>query len=193
MSASTRPRALFPRANTAAEILALGEEGLKRLHRHHRPVQQQGEERHRDLPPPARAARRRGAAGPRGAGSPARRRSQDRQRGAEHRLRPADDRGRHPHLPRRQPHRAGPRQGPCWRVEKGLLKRGAGRVPARCPPLADPARPLRLQGAKAALPDLRDPRPVPLSGQDARRVSLGFAGRESFCLATPSFHPEPAR
>ena len=38
------------------------------------------------------------------------RRPQDRERGAQHRLRRADHRGRHPYLPRRQPHRHGNRQ-----------------------------------------------------------------------------------
>ena len=46
--------------------------------------------------------------------APARRRPQDGERGAEHRLRGARDRRRHPHLPRLEPHRACAGQG-CGR------------------------------------------------------------------------------
>ena len=74
----------------------------------HRALPHQGEERHRAVGAACRRAWRRGAARPRGARSAARRRPQDRQCGAQHRLRRADHRGRHPHLPRRQPHRAWP-------------------------------------------------------------------------------------
>ena len=43
----------------------------------------------------------------------------------------------------------------------------ASGVPQGRPPLAHPARPLRLQGAQARVPDLRHRRPVRVPGQDA--------------------------
>ena len=46
----------------------------------------------------------------------------------------------------------------------------AARVPARCPPLADPAWPLRLQGAQAAMRKLPDRGPVRIQAQDFRRL-----------------------
>ncbi len=55
-------------------------------------------------------------------------------------------------------------------VEDELLQGGSADVPARRAPLADPARPLCLQGAQARLPALRAARPVPFPGQDAGRA-----------------------
>jgi len=46
---------LFPVANTPEAIYALGVEGL--IHKDHRAVQQQGQERHRSLPLTDRASR----------------------------------------------------------------------------------------------------------------------------------------
>jgi hypothetical protein len=88
-------------------------------HQDDRPVQHQGEERHRcrrrwstdfggEVPADREALQ-----------SAARRRPQDRQCGDERRLRRADHRGRHPHLPRRQPHRPGAGQDPL-EVEQKL-------------------------------------------------------------------------
>ena len=82
------------------------------------------------------------------------RRPQDRERGAQHRLRRTDHRGRHAYLPRRQPHRPGAGQGRA-RGGRRAGEGGAAAVPARRAPLADPAWPLRLQGAQAGLPALR--------------------------------------
>ena len=84
----------------------------------------------------------------RGARGAAGRRPQDRQRRAQHRLRRADHRGRHPHFPRRQPHRAGARQD-AVRGRDEARRGGAGAIQAPRPPLADPARPLRLRRAAA--------------------------------------------
>ena len=143
------------------------------LHQHDRLVQCQGEERDRAVPPAAGPARRRGAAQPRGAGSPARRGTQDRQRGAQHRLRRAHDCGGHAYLPRFQPYRAGAGQGRA-RGGRQAGEGDPGRVQGRRPPLADPARALRMQGTQAGLPALRDPRPLPLSRTRPRHKARVF-------------------
>ena len=69
-------------------------------------------------------------------------------------------------------------------VELRLEKMRAGEIPAARASLADPARPLHLRGAQAAVPDLRGARPVPLQGQDQRT-----AGGE----AEGAFEKETAR
>ena len=51
-------------------------------------------------------------------------------------------------------------------VELRLLKRVPEEYPPARPPLADPARPLHLQGAQARVPALRRERPLPVQGQD---------------------------
>ena len=68
-------------------MLALGEDGLTAYIKPHRPVPHQGQEHHRHLPATDRTARRRGTRRPRGTRSAARRRPQDRQCHAQHRLR----------------------------------------------------------------------------------------------------------
>src|SRR3546814_4170778 len=73
-----------------------------------------------------------------------------------------------PHLPRVEPHGPGARQGRA-RGRDAVAQDGARRVPPGRASLADPARPLHLQGAQAGLPALRDPRPVPVPRQDPRR------------------------
>ena len=79
-----------------------------------------------------------------------------------------DLRGRHARLPRRQPHR--PRQGQDARRGRGQAgKARAAALSAGSPPLADPARPLHLQGAPARMLALPGGRPVRLSPQDAAR------------------------
>ena len=110
-SVNLATRTLFKHANTPQAILALGVEGLSRIHPHHRPVQLEGEEHHRDVPTADRTARRRSARIARGARSTARRRAQDGERDPEHRVRSADDGGRHAHLPRRESHGHRARQG----------------------------------------------------------------------------------
>ena len=106
--------------------------------------------------------------------STAGRRAQDRQRGAERRLRRADHRRRHAYLPRRQPHRPGARQDAAGgRAEAGgACRRNSTAARAS---LADPARPLRLQGAEAGLLALRGGRFVPLQGQRAGGAGPGSA------------------
>ena len=51
-------------------------------------------------------------------------------------------------------------------VEDGLMKIVPDALHAPRPSLADPARPLRLQGAQSRMRALRDRRPLPLQGQD---------------------------
>jgi endonuclease-3 len=92
-------RRLFPVANTPARSWRSARKA-EAVHRHHRAVQRQGEERDRHLRDPAGEARRRSAARPRSAGSAAGCGPQDRQRGAQHRLRRAGDGGGHAYLPR---------------------------------------------------------------------------------------------
>ena len=162
---------LFKIIKTPAQMVALGERKLIRLHQDDRPVPHEGQERHQAEPAADREARRRGAAHPRGASGIARRRPQDRQRGDERGFRRGDHRRRHAYLPRRQPHRPGARQEPARGRAEAVEARARGISPAR-PPLADPARPLHLQGAQARMPALRGERPLPVQGQ-RRRSSSG--------------------
>ena len=68
----------------------------------------------------------------------------------------ADHRRRYPYLPGRQPHRPGAGQERAR--GRGQADQGRPRrVSAARPPLADPARPLCLQGAQARLSAVRDP------------------------------------
>ena len=53
-----------------------------------------------------------------------------------------------------------------FEVETNLERVGARRIQAARPPLADPARPLHLRGAQAAVREVPDQRPVPLAGED---------------------------
>ena len=173
-SASTRRRAACsPIAPTPQKMLALGLPALDRAHQHDRPVPQQGEEPDRDLPHPGRAAWRPGAAHARGARGAARRRPQDGQRGAERRLRRADDGGRHARLSRRATAPAWRRASTPLEVETALLERVPAALPGRRPPLADPARPLRLPGAQAAVRGLRGGALVRLGPRPARRRARG--------------------
>ena len=94
-------------------------------------------------------ARRRGAADPRGAGALPGVGRKTANVVLNIAFGAADHGGRHACLPRRQPHR--PRAGQdAGRGRAGLEQRHAGRVQAPRASLADPARPLRLQGAQAA-------------------------------------------
>ena len=62
-----------------------------------------------------------------------------------------------------------------FEVELNLEQGRAGQIQAARPPLADPARPLHLRGAQAAVRDVHHQRSVPLAGEDggveARRVT----------------------
>ena len=102
--------ALFAIADTPEKMAALGVEQVAGPDQDHRALSDQGQERHRAFARDRRTARRRDAAQSRGAGGPARRWPQDRQCGAQHRLRGADAGRRHPCLPRRQPPRHRARQ-----------------------------------------------------------------------------------
>src|SRR6185312_7207594 len=155
----------LPGGEHAAGDRRPGRGRAEEVHQHDRPVQRQGQERGRAVAPAARAPRRQGAAHPRGTRSAARRGPQDRQRHAQHGIRRADHRGGHAHLPRRQPYRSRPRQGRA-RGGRQAGESGARRVQKGRPPLADPARPLRVHRAQAALPGMHHPRPVPLQVQD---------------------------
>ncbi len=77
-------------------------------------------------------------------------------------------------------------------VEDKLEKVDPGRVQAGRPPLADPARPLRVQGAQAGLPALRDPRPVPVQAQDFGR-HVGWGERSEPQRPAPSVGVSCAR
>ena len=60
----------------------------------------------------------------------------------------------------------GARQDPL-EVELKLLEVDPGRIHAARASLADPARPLHLSGAQAAVREMRDQRSVQLAGEDA--------------------------
>ncbi len=114
-----------------------------RLHQDHRPLSQQGQERHRAVGKADRRIRRRGAAHPRRDRVAAGRRAQDRQCRAQHGLWRAHHGGRHARVPRRQPHRARAGQDAAG----GRTRTGEGdpvRIHAARASLADPARPLHL-------------------------------------------------
>ena len=132
---------------------------------------------------------RRGAARPRGAGNAAGGRAQDRERGAQRRVRRADDRGRHAYLPGRQPHRARARARRRSRSSKALEAVTPRRVQARRASLADPARPLCVQGAQAGVPGLRRRRSLPLRRQD---TPSGVDCRTG-CRAAQTATAEPLR
>ena len=90
---------------------------------------------------------------------------EDRQCGAQHRLRPADHRGRYAPLPRRQPHRPCPGRNSAG-GRAGSAQGHPRALSAPRPSLADPPRPLCLQGAEARVLALRHPRLVPVRAQD---------------------------
>ena len=148
-----------------------GRRRTEALHPDHRPVPHQGEERDRHLPDPDRTARRRSAARPREA------------------LEALPGVGRKTanvvlntafgeptiavdtHI-FRVSNRTGIAPGKNVDVvEQKLLKFVPQGIPARRPPLADPARPLHLHRAQAAMLELHDRRPVRIQGQDARARS----------------------
>ena len=79
-------------------------------------------------------------------------------------------RGRYPYLPRRQPDPARPRQDPApSRGRAGALD--PQRVQARRPPLADPARPVRVHGAQAGLRTLPHRRSLRIPAQGPGTVT----------------------
>ena len=93
---------------------------------------------------------------------------QDRQCRAQHGLWRAHHGGRHPCVPRRQSHRARARQD----AARSRARTGEDhpvRIHAACPSLADPAWPLHLSRAQAALRAMPDQRSLPLAGKDGLR------------------------
>ena len=97
---------LFPVANTPEKMVAAGRRGARGVHQDASACtapRRRTSSRCRSCCSTSTAARYRRTAR-RSSGLPGRR-PQDRERGAQHRLRPADHGGRHAHLPRREPHR----------------------------------------------------------------------------------------
>ena len=157
---------LFKVADTPEKMLKLGEGEAEGLHQDHRPLQHQGQERDRAVAHPGRAtstARCRATARPcrrcpaSGARPPmwcstsrsASRPSRSTRTSSASATAPASRRAR-------------TRSRSNWQLEK--------RVPEKYkqprPSLADPARPLCVQGAQAGMPALRGHRYLRLSGED---------------------------
>ena len=116
-SVNLATRELYAAANTPAAILKLGAAGLETY------IKRIGlyRTKAKNILATCRLLldqhRRRSAGHARRTRAAAGRRPQDRQRGAQYRVRPSDDRGRHAHLSRRQPHRASrpARTWPRWK------------------------------------------------------------------------------
>ena len=128
-SVNTATRKLFPVANTPQKILALGVEGvmpyLKTVGLYRgkaKNLMALSQHAHRE-------ARREDPARPRGARGAARRGPQDREHHPQHGVRREDDRGRHAHLPRVEPHRA--RAGQQSARGRGCAGRATCRPPTR--------------------------------------------------------------
>src|SRR5690606_36519455 len=87
-----------------------------------------------------------------------------------------DHRGGHAYFQGGEPHRS--RQGQeSARGGEAADQDDAGRVPQGRAPLADPARPLRLQGAPAGMLSLPDRRPVRIPAQHPCPDRPGRVGR----------------
>ena len=161
---ATRP--LFARITKPAHMLALGEEALRQaiksiglFNTKARNVIALSQALIRDhggeVPAP-----------PRCPGGAARGRAQDRQCRPQHRLGRGDVRRRYPRVPGLQPHRPRTWQGPLGgRIE--TRADGAPTVPQRRPSLADPPRPLHVQGANPRMLALRGSRSLPVQTQDS--------------------------
>jgi hypothetical protein len=93
-------------------------------------------------------------------------RPQDRQRGAQCGVRRGDDRGRHAHLPRWQPHRARAGQDAA-RSGAQAGEAGAFRVPPARAPLAHLAWALHLRGTHAEVLGVRGGAVLRLQAEDA--------------------------
>ena len=129
---------------------------------------------------------RRGAARPRRARDAARRRPQDRQCRPQHRLRRGDF-AVDTHI-FRVCNRTGLAPGKTpLEVELKLEKVTAAAVPPRRAPLADPARPLHLQGAEARMLALPGDRPLPLQAEDAAAEGLSAKRRSNRRLGRQQF------
>src|SRR5579862_8034136 len=148
------------------------------IHQDDRPVSRQGEERGRAVEDPARETRRRGAPHARGPGSAARRGPQDRERGAERRLRRIDDGGRHARLPSGQSHGARARQE-SPRSGAQAPQGDSAQVPPERAPLPHPARALHLPREEAPLREMPGIRAVRVQGEEEIREGGRSAGEES--------------
>ena len=193
------------RRRDAGRDARAGRGAAEGAHQDHRPLQHEGEERDRPQPGACREARRQRAQRSCGARGAPRRRPQDRERGAQHGLRRAHDRRRHPYFPACEPQR--PRTGKDAARGRGRPQpRRARALQAARAPLADPAWPLCLQGANAGLPGLRRPansaatrprRSEPARRRGAAREGRIGPGRRSApgwlsLPATPPGRPRPA-
>ena len=128
-SVNAATRVLFPVANTPEAIAALGVEGVKPY------IKTVGlyNTKAKNLDRPVRSRSSSGTAGEVPAEREALealpgRRAQDGEHHSQHGVRPGGDRGRHAHLPRRQPHRARARARRRSRSRTGLDRQHAGRV-----------------------------------------------------------------
>ena len=189
--ASTRPPAtLFPIADTPETDAGARRGGADPLHQDHRPLPQQGQERH---PPVASIL-----VEDYGGEVPSSRAALEALPGVGRKTanvvlnmwwgfpsQPVDT-----HV-----FRVGNRTGIALGPDVVAVERGAGeprprRVPAPLPPLADPARPLHLRRAQAQMPGLPDPRPLHLRGQDPHdrtaTTSSASATPSSTCSARPT-------
>ena len=143
-------RRLFPVANTPAKILALGLDGLGKLHQNNRPVPQQSQTPAANLPNAGGAAQQRRPQRPRSLRSPARRGSKNGECGAELGFWRGDDGGGHPYFPHGQPHGASAGQN-AVRSGTETAETHPARIFGRRPPLADFAWPLCVHGAQPAV------------------------------------------
>ena len=73
----------------------------------------------------------------------------------------------------------GPGQEPARGRAEALEARARG-IPAARAPLADPARPLHLQGAHAGMPEVRGERPLPVQGEDDGLTESAAAARATW-------------
>ncbi len=83
----------------------------------------------------------------------------------------ADHRRLHAYLPPWQPDRTGPGQDGWTKSEQQTAPCHAHGIQERCPPLADPARPLCVQGAQSGMCPLHRRRSLFLQGQDAVKAA----------------------
>ena len=157
--------ALFAVADTPEKMAALGEDEGARLHQDHRALSHQGEERDRAVAEADRRARRQGAA----------RRAKRSRRCPASGARPRTSCSTSPSASRRSrstPISSASATAPGWRPARRRSRsswsssRRAGEIQAARAPLADPARPLHLHGAQAAVREVHHRRPVPLAGED---------------------------
>ena len=158
--------ALFAAGRHAAKDAGARRGAAARLHPDHRALSQQGEERHRAVAEADRRIRRRGAAHPR------RRSKRCPASGARPPMSCSTWRSASTTMAVdthifRVGNRTGLAPGKTpLEVELGLETGDSGRIHAARASLADPARPLHLSRAQAALRGLPDQRSLPVAGED---------------------------